>query len=52
MHRAVSHIAQHVGQIVLLAKHYQSSNWKTLSIPRGRSADANPTSSSSSASSR
>ena len=52
MHRAVSHIAQHVGQIVLLAKHYQSSNWQTLSIPRSRSADANPQSSSSSASSR
>ena len=38
MHRAVSHIGQHVGQIVLLAKHYRSSNWNTLSIPRGRSA--------------
>jgi hypothetical protein len=39
MHRAVAHISQHVGQIVLLAKHYRSSDWKTLSIPRGRSAD-------------
>ena len=48
MHRAIAHIAQHVGQIVLLAKHYRSSDWKTLSIPRGRSADylrsASPTS--------
>jgi len=46
MHRALAHVAQHVGQIVLLAKHYRSTEWKTLSIPRGRSADwlAAPTS--------
>jgi hypothetical protein len=52
MHRAVSHIGQHVGQIVMLAKHYRSSGWKTLSIPRGRSAEANLKGSSSSASRR
>jgi hypothetical protein len=52
MHRAVSHIGQHVGQIVLLAKHYRSSSWNTLSIPRGRSAEANLKTSSSSASHR
>ena len=34
MHRALAHISQHVGQIVLLAKHYRSADWKTLSIPR------------------
>lgn len=39
MHRALAHIAQHVGQVVMLAKHYRSEDWKTLSIPRGRSAD-------------
>jgi Protein of unknown function (DUF1572) len=39
MYRAVAHISQHVGQIVMLAKHYRSADWKTLSIPRGRSAD-------------
>jgi uncharacterized protein DUF1572 len=39
MHRALAHISQHVGQIVLLAKHYRSADWKTLSIPRGRSND-------------
>ena len=38
IHRAVAHVAAHVGQIVLLAKHYRSSDWKTLSIPRGESA--------------
>ena len=37
MHRAIAHISQHVGQIVLLAKHYRSADWKTLSIPRGQS---------------
>lgn len=42
MHRGVAHVAQHVGQIVLLAKHYRSEDWKTLSIPRGRSADWQP----------
>ena len=52
MHRAVSHIGQHVGQIVMLAKHYRSSSWNTLSIPRGGSAEANLKSSSSSASHR
>ena len=37
MHRALAHISQHVGQIVMLAKHFRSSDWKTLSIPRGQS---------------
>ena len=37
MHRGLAHISQHVGQIVLLAKHYRSADWKTLSIPRGQS---------------
>ena len=32
--RALAHIAQHVGQIVLLAKHAAGSQWRTLSIPR------------------
>lgn len=39
MHRALAHVAQHVGQIVLLAKHYRSADWKTLSIPRGQSGN-------------
>jgi len=42
MHRSVAHIAQHVGQIVLLAKHYRATDWKTLSIPRGQSQTWNP----------
>ncbi len=39
LNRALAHYAQHIGQIVFLAKHLRSSNWKTLSIPRGRSED-------------
>jgi hypothetical protein len=37
--RQVAHYASHVGQIVLLAKHLRSSEWKTLSIPRGKSEE-------------
>ena len=39
INRQVAHYASHVGQIVLLAKHYAGANWQTLSIPRGRSRD-------------
>jgi hypothetical protein len=39
LNRALAHYAQHIGQIVFLAKHLRSSNWQTLSIPRGRSED-------------
>jgi hypothetical protein len=38
--RATAHVAQHVGQIVLLAKHAAGPGWQTLSIPRGASAAA------------
>jgi len=41
VHRQLAHYAYHVGQIVFLAKHLQSSNWKSLSIPRGRSLEFN-----------
>lgn len=37
--RQVDHYGQHVGQIVLLAKHFQGSSWQTLSIPKGKSAE-------------
>jgi len=39
VNRQIAHYAQHIGQIVLLAKHLRSSDWKTLSIPRGRSEE-------------
>lgn len=35
--RQLSHHAYHVGQIVLLAKHYAGAEWETLSIARGKS---------------
>ena len=39
LHRAVAHQAYHVGQVVLLARHYSGPSWKTLTIPRGQSAE-------------
>ena len=39
--RQVAHYAGHAYQILLLAKHMQGSNWKTLSIPRGQSEEFN-----------
>ena len=39
INRQIAHYAQHVGQIVLLAKHYQHAKWRSLSIPRGRSEE-------------
>jgi hypothetical protein len=41
INRQVAHYAMHVGQIVLLAKHYAGAEWKTLSVPRNRSAEYN-----------
>jgi hypothetical protein len=41
INRQLSHYSMHIGQIILLAKHYRSSEWKTLSVPRNRSADFN-----------
>jgi len=39
--RQVAHYACHVGQIVFLAKHFQSAAWKSLSVPRGKSEEFN-----------
>lgn len=41
INRQIAHYAYHCGQIVFLAKHLKSSEWQSLSIPRGRSADFN-----------
>ena len=41
LNRQLMHYAYHVGQIVLLAKHFRSSDWKTLSVPRHKSAAFN-----------
>jgi len=39
--RQIAHYSYHVGQIVVLAKHFQSERWKSLSVPRNRSAEFN-----------
>ena len=39
INRQIAHYAMHIGQIVFLAKHLAGANWKTLSIPRGKSAE-------------
>ncbi|MBI3491322.1 MAG: DUF1572 family protein [Acidobacteria bacterium] len=39
INRQMTHYAAHVGQIVLLAKHYAGPNWQSLSIPRGKSQE-------------
>lgn len=41
MNRSLAHIAYHVGQITFLAKHFRASDWKTLSIPRGKTEEFN-----------
>src|SRR5579859_6331915 len=41
INRQIAHYAYHTGQIVFLAKHFRSSDWKTLSVPRGKSEDFN-----------
>ncbi len=41
LNRALAHYAFHIGQIVFLAKHLRSGEWKTLSVPRGKSEEFN-----------
>jgi len=41
INRQIAHYAMHIGQIILLAKHFAGAHWQTLSIPRGASADFN-----------
>ncbi len=41
IHRQVAHYAYHIGQIVYIAKHCSTGRWKSLTIPRGKSADYN-----------
>ena len=39
--RQTAHYAEHVGQIVFLAKHLKSADWVTPSVPRGKSEEFN-----------
>jgi hypothetical protein len=41
INRQITHYAYHVGQIVYLAKHFVGPEWKTLTVPRGKSAELN-----------
>ncbi|MEO6050405.1 MAG: DUF1572 family protein [Pyrinomonadaceae bacterium] len=41
INRQLTHYAYHIGQIVLLAKHFKASDWKTLSVPKNKSAEFN-----------
>ena len=39
INRQIAHYAAHVGQMVFLAKHLRSNEWKSLTIPRGKSEE-------------
>jgi hypothetical protein len=41
INRQIAHYSYHIGQIVLLAKHFKSASWKSLSIPKGQSQQVN-----------
>jgi hypothetical protein len=39
INRQLAHYAYHVGQIVYLAKHFRSSDWQSLSVPKNKSVE-------------
>lgn len=39
INRQLAHYANHIGQIIFLAKHFRSSEWKPITIPRGKSEE-------------
>jgi hypothetical protein len=41
VNRQLTHYSYHTGQLVFLAKHFRSTAWKSLSVPRNRSAQFN-----------
>jgi hypothetical protein len=41
INRQVAHYQYHVGQIVLLARHFAGDQWESLTIPRKQSAEFN-----------
>ena len=41
INRQVAHLSYHVGQIVLLARHFAGERWISLSVPRNKSAEFN-----------
>ncbi len=41
INRQIAHYSYHCGQIVFLAKHFKGSAWKSLTVPRNKSAEFN-----------
>jgi hypothetical protein len=41
INRQLAHYPQHVGQIILLAKHYAGERWQTLSVAKNKSVEFN-----------
>lgn len=41
INRQIAHYSYHIGQIVFLAKHFNASGWKSLTVPRNKSAEFN-----------
>jgi hypothetical protein len=41
VHRQLTHYGSHIGQIVYQAKHLAGADWRTLSVPRGKSEEFN-----------
>ena len=41
INRQLMHYSYHIGQIVFLAKHFRSTQWNSLTIPRNKSAQFN-----------
>ena|SRR5207248_413123 len=41
INRQIAHYSYHCGQIVFLAKHFKGSEWKSLTVPRNKSAEFN-----------
>ena len=41
INRQLAHYPYHIGQIVMLAKHFRRDQWKSLTVPKNRSTDFN-----------
>jgi hypothetical protein len=41
INRQLAHYPYHIGQMVMLAKHFRGGDWKSLSVPRNQSTEFN-----------
>jgi len=41
INRQLAHYPYHIGQIVMLAKHFRGDEWKSLTVPKNKSAEFN-----------